>query len=283
MRKALAVLLVLWIASTSWAADAPPLRVVALGGDITETVYAIGAQQDLVGVDSTSEWPAEAKKLPDVGYVRQLNTEGILALRPGLIIATHDAGPPPVMAQLHDAGISMVLLPPSRSPDDVIAKVQTVAHVLNRDAQAQRVIEHLSQTYALLKQHVAAMPQHPRVIFLLSAGSDNLLAAGQETAADHAIALAGGRNVITAYSGYKPLSPEALVAAAPDAVIVMTERSDGVGDIAKVMALPGIAQTPAGMHRHILFVDGQALLGFGPRNAESELALQRALAALALP
>jgi iron complex transport system substrate-binding protein len=280
--KCLAILLIMALLPLAHAGDKPQ-RVVALGGDITETIYALDAQDKLVGVDTTSEWPAAARQLPDVGYVRQLNTEGILALRPTQVIATHDAGPATVLEQLRQAGVTLDLLPPSRSPQDVLAKVEAIGHLLDSDAQARQLKTRLAQSYATLQARVAAMPHHPRVVFLLSAGAGNFLAAGRETAADHAIALAGGSNTIQGYNGYKPLSPEALVVAAPDVLIVMSERADGAGDIGQVLALPGVEQTPAGQRRQVIFVDGQALLGFGPRNADSELSLQSRFATLPPP
>ncbi|MBE1162425.1 heme/hemin ABC transporter substrate-binding protein [Dyella acidiphila] len=280
MRKYLAMLLLFAACTPSMPAADAPQRVVSLGGDITETIYALEAQGKLVGVDSTSEWPDAAHKLPNVGYVRQLNAEGILALRPTEVIATHDAGPAAVLEQLRGAGVTLHLLPASRAPQDVLAKVSEVGQLLGADAQAQSLNSRLTHTYADLHARVAAMQQHPRVVFLLSAGAGQFLAAGRDTAADAAIALAGGSNAVQAYSGYKPLSAEALVAAAPQVLVVMSERSDGSGDSAAVLALPGVAQTPAGKHRQIVFVDGQALLGFGPRNAQSELTLQSRLAAV---
>jgi iron complex transport system substrate-binding protein len=279
MLKRLVALCALVLMPVAHAAN-PTQRVVALGGDITETIYALQAQQHLVGVDSTSEWPVAAKQLPNVGYVRQLNAEGILALRPTQVIATHDAGPATVIQQLQQAGVALELLPPSKTPQDVLAKVRQIGHLLGADAQATQLDARLSQSYATLQSRVAAMPHHPRVVFLLSAGAGNFMAAGRDTAADHAIALAGGNNVIQGYSGYKPLSTEALVAAAPDVLVVMSERADGAGSIEQVLALPGMAQTPAGTHKQVVFVDGQALLGFGPRNADSELALQDKFAAV---
>jgi iron complex transport system substrate-binding protein len=264
-------------------ADNAPQRVVALGGDITETIYALNAQQHLVGVDTTSEWPAEAKQLPNVGYVRQLNAEGILALRPTQVIATHDAGPDTVLKQLREPGVSVELLPPTHTPQDVLGKVRQIGRLLGGDTQANALDAKLTQTYATLQSRVAAMPRHPRVVFLLSAGAGNFLAAGRDTAADRAMALAGGHNAIQGYSGYKPMSAEALVAAAPDVLVVMSERADGAGDAGQVLSLPGVAQTPAGQRKQVMFVDGQALLGFGPRNADSELALQGQFATVLPP
>lgn len=277
-KRLLLWLAVLWMPMVH--ADDTTQRIVALGGDITETIYALDAQQHLVGVDSTSQWPAAATQLPNVGYVRQLNAEGILALRPTQIIATHDAGPVTVIEQLRQAGVALELLPPSGTAQEVMDKVRRVGHLLGADAQAKQLNSRLAQTYATLQMRVANMQRHPRVVFLLSAGAGNFLAAGHDTAADHAIALAGGSNVIQGYSGYKPLSTEALVAAAPDVLVVMSERADGAGSIEQVLALPGVSQTPAGKHQQVIFVDGQALLGFGPRNADSELALQGKLAAV---
>lgn len=101
-------------------------RVVALGGDITATVYALGAGDMLVGVDSTSEWPVAARQLPDVGYVRQLGSEGVLSLRPTLVIATHDAGPPHTIAQLRATGVDVQVMPAVDSPQDMVARIRTM-------------------------------------------------------------------------------------------------------------------------------------------------------------
>jgi iron complex transport system substrate-binding protein len=273
----------LCLASTAFANPPPPAsattqRIVALGGDITETVYALDAQQALVGVDSTSEWPVAAKHLPDVGYVRQLSAEGVLALHPQLIIATHDAGPPTSIEQLRSANVPMVILPVSRTPADVVAKVRTIGRLLGREVQAGQLAMMIEQTYAVLATRVAAMPHHPAVVFLMSVGAGSPMVAGSGTAADQAIALAGGHNAANGYHGYKPVSAESLVALAPQIVVMMRERSEGAGDIDSVLKLPGMAQTPAGRTRHVVFVDGQALLGFGPRSADEALTLQKRFA-----
>ncbi|MGC1550905.1 MAG: ABC transporter substrate-binding protein [Rhodanobacter sp.] len=255
-------------------------RVVALGGDITETIYALDAQSSLVGVDSTSLWPEAAHTLPNVGYVRQLAAEGVLALHPQLIIATHDAGPPQVIAQLRSAGVRMEMLPVTQTPADVVAKVNRIGQLLGKDAAATTLAKQIESDYATLAKQVAAMPHHPRVVFLMSAGSGSPMAAGRDTAAMRAITLAGGLNATDDYIGYKPVSAEALVAQAPDVILLMRERADELGGIEGVLKLPGIALTPAGKTRQILFVDGQALLGFGPRNADAELTLQHELASV---
>lgn len=267
----LIVLMGLVGSSGSFAAS----RIVSLGGDVTETIYAIHAQGELAAVDSTSTWPEAATKLPDVGYVRQLSAEGVLALRPDLILATHDAGPASVMTQLHDAGVRIETLPVSRSAADVESKIRTIGHLTGHDKEADALASDVARQFAALATAVAAMPSHPRTVFLMSTGQGSPMAAGRETAADRAIALAGGINAATGMEGYKAVSPEALVAMKPDAILLMKEREGGVGGIDGVLRMPGVADTPAGKAHRIYFVEGQALLGFGPRTPAAASELQR--------
>lgn len=264
-----------WLALVVSFASPAASRIVSLGGDVTETIYAIHAQDELAAVDSTSTWPEAAKKLPDVGYVRQLSAEGVLALRPDLILATHDAGPASVMAQLHDAGVRIETLPASRSAADIESKIRTIGRMTGRDKEAEALASDVARQFASLATAVAAMPSHPRTVFLMSTGQGSPMAAGRETAADRAIALAGGLNVATGIEGYKAVSPEALVAMKPDVILLMKEREDGVGGIDGVLGMPGVAGTPAGKAKRIYFVEGQALLGFGPRTAAAASDLQR--------
>ena len=256
-------------------------RVVSLGGDVTETIYAIDAQSQLAGVDSTSTFPAAATRLPNVGYVRQLSAEGVLALRPDLILATHDAGPATVISQVRDAGVHIEMLPPSRTPLDIENKIRTIGRLTGHADAANALATKVAKEFASLATSVAAMSSHPRVVFLMSAGKGSPMAAGSDTAADRAIALAGGVNVASAMQGYKAISPEALVALRPDVVLLMKETEGSVGGADGVLAMPGIADTPAGTAKRIIFIEGQALLGFGPRTGAEALALQQRWAHLA--
>jgi iron complex transport system substrate-binding protein len=170
------------------------------------------------------------------------------------------------------------MLPVSRTPADVVAKIRTIGTLLGHETKAAALADKVEREFAALAARVAAMPAHPRVVFLMPAGAGSPMAAGRDTAADRMIALAGGRNATDGYTGYKPVSAEALTVEAPDVVVMMREHSDAVGGVEGVLKLPGVALTPAGKARRVIFVDGQALLGFGPRSADAALALHRALA-----
>lgn len=253
-----------------------PSRVVSLGGDITGIVYSLGAGDSLVGVDSTSTWPAQAQQLPNVGYVRQLSSEGILALRPDMVLATHDAGPPAVLEQLRQLAIPLQQLPVDYSAQGIINKVAIISEALHQAKTGKALITKLSEQAQTLQQAVDSMAYHPRVVSVLSVNS-GLIVAGKNTAADAAIHLAGGRNVVAAYNGYKPLSNEALIELQPDVLLVMRTGADGSSALSSHGA---VMLTPAGKKQQIFTVDGEKLLGFGIETLSQALELQQRLATI---
>lgn len=241
-------------------------RVVAVGGAITETVYALGCQDGLVGVDTTSQFPAEARHLPQVGYLRQLSAEGILSLSPELVIAAAEAGPPSVFDHLRQFGVPVERLSDDYSPEGVAEHVRRVGTVLGVSAAAQVLADRLRDEIEQIRQTVAALPQRS-VLFLLGMGRGAPLAAGRATAADQMIRLAGGRNVMAgAYTGYKPVSAEAVAERAPERIVTTTQTLEVFGgQPERLLAQAGLALTPAARQERVAAFDALYLLGFGPR------------------
>lgn len=234
-------------------------RVVALGGDITEIVFALGEGARLVAVDDTSSWPAQAADLPKLGYVRSLAPEPILARRPDLILASAGAGPEAVLRQIDRAGVRLVTVPDAASAAGVAAKVRTVADALGvgprGEALAARIIADLPR---------AGLADAPRMMLVLANAPGRILAAGQGTAGDGFIRLVGGRNSFSA-DGYKPLSAEAALAAAPEIILVPSHILALSGGIDALKRDPVLARTPAVRSGRVLVVDSAAALNFGPR------------------
>jgi iron complex transport system substrate-binding protein len=246
-------------------AKANAQRVIAVGGAITEIIYALGAQATLAAVDTTSQYPADAlKRLPNVGYMRALAAEGVLSLRPTLVIADGDAGPPAALAQLKAAGVVVVLLRKDPSAQGVAYKMRAVARLLGRDSDGEALASAYMADMAALAAAIAKAEKKPRVLFVLNA-SRGVLAAGQETAADHIIALAGGVNAIQGYTGYKPLAAEAVIAGKPDFILATAHGLQQSGGAAELLKRPDIAETPAGRGSAVIAMDALLLLGFGPR------------------
>lgn len=251
-------------------------RIVSAGGAITETLFALGAGAHVVGTDSSSTYPDEATRRTQVGYVRMLAAEGLLALSPTLVITTTDAGPPAVMQQLRDAGLTLLVLPSTPSLEGARARIRGVAEALDRVKEGEALIAQLDADLAAVPS--ATTPRR-KVLFVYARGGGTLNVSGKGTAADEMIRLAGAENAVTGYDGYKPLTAEAVVTAAPD-VIVFTEKGlAGVGGVDAALALPGIALTPAGRARAIVAMDDLFLLGFGPRTGRAVQALAQLLRA----
>lgn len=247
------------------AQAAPEEKVVTLGGDVTEIVFALGAQSSLVARDSTSQWPAAATALPDVGYLRQLNAEGILATRPTLVLASAQAQPSLVLEQLKQSQVNVVTVPAGNALSVIDEKVRVIAQATHRQAQG----EALRQT---LRQMLAELPSselNKRVLFILNHGGMTAMAAGQQTGADAAIRAAGLRNAMQGFTRYQPLSQEGVIASQPDLVVISQDGVNAMGGEDNLWTLPGLAQTPAGRNKQVLQIDDMALLGFSVRTPQA--------------
>ena len=234
-------------------------RIVSIGGDVTEIAFALGAGDEVVARDSTSLHPAAVQKLPDVGYMRQLNAEGILALKPTLILTTELAEPALVLKQLEDRGVKVVRIPGDTTVQAVPKKISVIADAIHRSSQGKQLAERYQQQLAA----VANTPLPVKVLFVMSHGGITPMAAGQQTAADAIIRAAGLKNAMQGFSRYRPLSQEGVIASEPDLLLVTTDGVRSIGGQENLWLLPGMALTPAGKNRRVLIVDDMALLGFG--------------------
>lgn len=237
----------------------------------------LGAGADIVAVDSTSYYPPEAQALPNVGYIRTLAAEPIIALDPSLVLLLEDAGPPPTLDQLAAAEIPMTVVPDDPTASGIAAKIEVIARAVDREGEGARMVARVEGEMARLAGALAGVAARPKVLFVLSATGGKLLAAGQNTAADGIIALAGAVNAVDGYDGYKTLSQEAAVAAAPDALLFMTRTLDELGGVAGLADRPELMLTPAARDGRILSLDGLLLLGFGPRTPQAVRELAGAL------
>ena len=278
MNRRLPVLaLLLCLGGPAPGAETPEApRIVTLGGTITEIVFALGAGDRIVGVDASSSYPEAVERLPKVSYHRRLSAEGVLSLAPTLIIATTEAGPPEVIAQIEGAGVEVLVLPHEPTVAGALTKIEGIAAALDLVPRGAELIRTLEEDLRRVRSSVPTADR-ARVLFLYARGQGTLMVAGGETAAETMIGLAGGENAVQGYSGYKPLTSEAAVAAAPDVILLMDSGLESIGGAEGLWSLPGLELTPAGRHGRVLAMDGLLLLGFGPRLGEAARTLNRAL------
>lgn len=251
-----------------------PERIVSIGGATTEIVYALGEEKRIAAVDSTSLFPPQAPAThPNVGYMRALSAEGILAQSPDLILMEAGAGPPEAVSAVDRAGIPVVHIPAGFDPAGIAGKVRTVAKALGDEAEGEALASKIDADFAGLAADLAEVGRRPRVLFIYSLVDGRPMAAGEKTAANGIIALAGATNVLSGFNGYKTLSWEAATELQPD-VILMGEGAGAPIDKNAVLANPAIAATPAGRDKALVSMNMLYLLGFGPRTpaAARELA-----------
>lgn len=266
MRIFLSIFLFLF-SQNLFAKDSAQPRVISIGGANTEIIYRIGKENLLIATDTTSYFPEAANKLTKIGYQKTLSAEGILSLKPDLIITTSQAGPPAVLTQLTEAGVKVIKLDEKYTVENTIEHIRTIAEVLNAEKEGAKLIAELnSQMKEIKKIHHKT---NPGVIFILQAGNGSPLIAGKNTAADGIINLSGAKNVVTQYEGYKSYNPEALVSANPDIILTTTQTIQAIGGREKFFALPGLNSIPAGSEGRLIIMDSMLLLGFGPRTPEA--------------
>jgi iron complex transport system substrate-binding protein len=254
-------------------------RIVVLNGDLAEVVYALGFGDNVVGVDISATYPPEAAAKQNIGYQRQLNAEGIISLAPTLVIGNEVAGPPEVLEQLRDSGITTLILKDVTTLDGVREKILAVAKALGVPEKGEEL---WAQTEAKIAEAVAlaaTAEESPRVAFLYLRGSSTQMLMGRGSRADVLITAAGGVDAGSelGINGAAPITAESLVAAAPDVILVLTAGLQSVGGIDGLLSIPGIAQTPAGQERRVVDMDDQYLLGLGPRTGEALMDLVQAL------
>lgn len=252
-------------------ASTPPERIVPLNGDIAEIVYALGLGDQVVGTDVSATYPPEARETPKIGYQRTLAAEGILALEPTLVIGTDEAGPPPVIEQIRQAGIEVEIIPAGDGVDAAPTKIRAVADALGVSEEGEELARTVTVEIEAAEERVASVAEKPRVAFLYLRGPQTLTIGGTGSRADAMITAAGGidAGAEAGVTGFVPLTAEALTQANPEVILVLTGGLESVGGVEGLLALPGVAQTPAGQAQRVLDYDDLYLLGLGPRTGQA--------------
>jgi iron complex transport system substrate-binding protein len=245
-----------------------PSKIAAIGGSITEIVYALGEEKHLVARDSTSNYPKAALALPDVGYMRALSPEGVLSVNPTGILALHGSGPKEAVDVLKKSSVPFIEVPEHYSHEGILEKVRIIGKALGVDAKAEVLAKELDAKLTSAEKQTASIKERKRILFVLSIQGGKILAAGSETAADGMVRLAGGVNAVEGFSGYKQMSDEAIITARPDVILMMSNAGPPVLDD-ELFDNPSVASTPAGTARKLIRIDGSYLLGFGPRTADA--------------
>ncbi len=246
-------------------------RIVTLSGDLTEAVFALGLGDRMVGRDVTTIYPPEALELPIVGVGRFLTAEGVLRENPTLVLGDTQTSPPEAIEQIRSAGVPVVVFEVPTSFDALYAKAVAIGESLGvPDAGADLATE-LRTAIEEATAGAAPLDPAPGVAFVYSRGPDVMLLFGEGMTTQPVIEAAGARDVGTesGVKGTVAVTPEAIVAAAPDVIVITSEGLEALGGVDGLLEIPGFAETPAGRNRRILDYPEGDFLTFGPRIGES--------------
>jgi len=239
-------------------------RIVSLNGSVTEIIYAVGSQKELIGVDVTSTYPAAAEKLTNLGHVRKLAVESLLALNPTHVVMLEDEVSPDLKSKLQQAKIELVTFKHPNSVSDSKSLVKEVAKWLGKADAAKTVVSKIDSDI----RDLSKLDKKPKVLFVYARGAGTLMVAGENTPLEKMIVLAGGENAGKGFTDFKPLTSESVIAANPDVILMFTSGAQSLGPDG-IFNVPGVAATTAGKNKALIQMDGQLLSGFGPRVAEA--------------
>ncbi len=255
-----------------------PSKVVAAGGSIAEMLYSLGAGNLLVAVDSTASYLPETVSLPSVGYVRNLSAEGILALKPSLILGEHDMGPAEVLNQISSVEVEVKRIDERHSTQGIIDKFVCIARILGKEDAAQDILRgQLAEVVTSLEKANEASADLPRAALVLNFVDNQPIVAGANTSGDGLLRMAGAQNIFSDIEGWKPLSRELLIAANPEHLVVTERALKSIGGLEGMLSDPLLASTDALSDDNVHAYGGMSLLGFGLQTLEVALSLKKAI------
>jgi iron complex transport system substrate-binding protein len=271
-----------WLFATpSWAKPKATVlkRLVCVGGSLTEIIYALNLQEHLIAIDTTSTYPMATKKLPSVGYARTLSLEGVLSMRPQLLLVTEDAGPPQVLRQISHAGVQVKVLKADHRYEGLIDRIRAIGFLLGAEGQAERLIKEINHEWQRYQQDMShgmivknenlnkkeVPSQQLKAMFIMAHSPQQIMVAGHSTSAHAIMNYLHLDNAFKTVQGYKPLTPESVIAGKANIILLTDQGLQAQGGMQGILRLPGVIQIPAARHRQIYSREANHLLGFGPR------------------
>jgi len=255
-------------------------RIVTLTAGLTEAVFALGAG-DLVVARDISSTIAEADALPIVTTAHDINVEALLAVRPTLILIDEDTGPETALDQIAATGVRIEMVDNATTVDDIVPRLERVAKILGLQDRAARLREAIDENLARVRNDDSLADVRVAFVYLRGPAGVYLIG-GPGSGPDSIIAAAGATDAGTAIGlelAFTPLTPEAMVEAAPDILLVTTTGLDSVDGIDGLVDLAGVAQTPAGKARRVITAEDGLLFSFGPRTPSLIESLRQEIAA----
>jgi len=258
--------------------DSKDARYVVISPIYNEIIWALGAQDKVVGVDLSTTYPPDVKKVTTVGYHRALSAEGILSLHPTAIIHDNNIGPPQVVEQLKQMNIAMkTFTAKNDSFEGTKALIREMGAYFHKEEKAEELCKTMDAQKAASLEKVKQYSDRPKVAVIHFGRASNVyMVVGKGSGGDgggvsQMIDLAGGDMAVESNGrGMQRLeSPEILAQANPDVILLTDFGYDRLGSMDQIKALPGVATSNAARNGHIYRIEENVLNYFGPRSGEN--------------
>ncbi len=240
-------------------------RIISIGGGLTETIFALGAQDKLIARDRTSYYPKAVENLPDVGVMRMLSAEPIIAMNPDLILAKEGSGPANVLEQIATLDIKLEIMPSPHNIEELFAQNVKLGELLGHQEEAMELNRKLKIENEILVEKRSKLIKRPRVVAMLSTSPGNYRVAGGDTAIQKMVDLTGAENIFFEQNSYKNINVENMLQANPDYIFITQINEKNM-----VTAKQKFLNTPVlGEHfseEQILMYDPLILLNVGLRS-----------------
>ena len=252
-------------------------RYVVISPIYNEIIWALGAQDKVVGIDLSTTYPPEVKNVQTVGYHRALSAEGILSLHPTAVIHDNNIGPPQVVQQLQQLNIPMkTFAAKNDSFDGTKALIREMGAYFHKEARAEELCNILDTQRTASLEKVKQYTDHPRVAVIHFGRASNVyLVVGKGGGGDgggvsQMIELAGGQMAVENRGMQRMESPEIIAQANPDVILLTDYGYDRLGgSVDQIKALPGVATSNAAKNNRIYRIEENVLNYFGPRSGEN--------------
>jgi iron complex transport system substrate-binding protein len=249
--------------------SAQPLKIVSLAPSVTETMFALGFGDRLVGVTTYCDYPPEAKKIAKIGDFMNPSLEAVAAKRPDLVIGVAGATDIVKAREMERLGLKVVLLP-LNSLDDILNSIRAIGSLVSSDLAGKTLVEKISVQVDDIKKRVRRAPRRK---VLLIVGYQPVIAAGGKNFIGELITLAGGTNIAgSAAQPWLNLPDEYIVAQAPEVII---EAGMGSERDKANKRWSDLASLPAVRERRIYPYPSDKILRPGPRFGEAAGELAR--------
>ena len=244
-----------------------PSRIVSIGSSITEIIYFLNSQDQIIAIDITSNFPEDAKKFPSVGYIRNLSAEGLLSTNPSIIISEDDIGPKNIIKQIQDTKTELRIIPEEQTLNGIIQKIQCVGNIIGQQQEAEeKISSEINPVINKIKEIKKEKDlSNIKIMMILSTEGNSTVVAGANTSGDSFIKMLGATNIFESINGWKAVTAETILLKNPDYIIIPEKDLHKQSNVNTISENVILKETNAGKNNGYIIKDGMAILGYGPR------------------